>query len=76
MTNVNVPCLRCKGKGSYERTAAEGHLVCHIWSSVRGCPISEHFCNPCDMCNGYGVLVATELKAVTKAVPITNEGRS
>ena len=65
--NIKVPCPKCKGKGSYERTMADGHFVCYLYSNVRGCPISEHFCNPCNVCNGYGVLIATELKKVTAA---------
>lgn len=72
--NIKVPCLRCKGEGSYERTWQDGHFECFIYSSVRGCPISEHWQNPCDVCNGYGVLIATELKKVTKAEAMPPQG--
>ena len=61
--NILVSCLRCKGKGAYERN----HSPCYMYSTERGCPTAEHYCNPCDLCNGYGVLVATELKSIRKA---------
>lgn len=65
--NIKVPCIRCKGEGKYERTFMDGHYPCYIYHAVKGCPIYEHFRDPCDVCNGYGVLIATELKKVTAA---------
>ena len=73
---IRVPCLRCKGERSYERTWKEGHFVCHAYHmspNAPGCPISEHYCNPCDMCNGFGVLIATELKKIEATEMISRD---
>ena len=53
MTNVQVQCCHCKGSGQMEVSAGDRT----DWTAYR--------LVTCTTCNGFGVVIATELKAVT-----------
>ncbi len=60
MTNVQVQCCHCKGEGSVEHYK----VVNSEWASW-AMPVDPFHMVPCPTCNGFGVVIATELKAVT-----------
>jgi len=60
MVNVTVPCYTCNGK-KYEE----------IPNPVPFDP-TQYYTIPCRTCEGYGVLVATELKAISKVRTVPN----
>lgn len=61
MTNVQVQCCHCKGLGEVEHyRVVNGQFV--IWTV----PTDPFHMVTCPTCNGFGVVIATELKAVTQ----------
>jgi hypothetical protein len=58
MKNIKVPCLVCKGDGTTEERVNDPTDP------------SSYRLVPCRTCNGFGVLIATELKRVEKWRPI------
>ena len=60
MTNVQVQCCHCKGDGevpSYR--VLHGQFVNYLL------PTDPYSMVSCPTCNGFGVVIATELKAIT-----------
>jgi hypothetical protein len=52
---IQVPCPVCDGKGG--------------WWEYPPFRLAEFV--KCDTCNGFKILIATEFKAITKAVPLS-----
>lgn len=65
MTNVQVQCCHCKGRGWMEDyRVVNGVVVDHPWPTDPFSPVT------CPTCLGFGVVVATELKAVVSWVRV------
>jgi hypothetical protein len=60
MTNVKIPCIHCRGNG-----VVESYRVHHGKWAPFFIPTDPFTMTNCPTCNGFGVLIATELKAVT-----------
>lgn len=60
MTNVEVQCCHCKGRGFLEHYRVIDGVVIDYYH-----PTNPYHMVLCPTCNGFGVVIATELKAVT-----------
>lgn len=59
MTNVQVQCCHCLGSGLVEHYKVANGIV-DRWAI----PTDPYTMVYCPTCNGFGVLIATELKSV------------
>lgn len=71
MTNVQVQCCHCMGRGSIEDyKVVNGQVIGYYWAK------DPFRMTKCPTCNGFGVVIATELKAVTQWEQVkSQEGR-
>lgn len=60
MTNVQIQCCHCKGEGQVPNY----RVVNGQWAPWT-MPTDPFYLTTCPTCNGFGVVIATELKAVT-----------
>lgn len=60
MTNVPIACIHCRGNG-----VVEDYKVRHGQWIDFFVPTDPFKMVNCPTCNGHGVLIATELKAIT-----------
>lgn len=61
MQNVEVQCCHCKGHGKVEHWRLIGGKF-----MAMALPTDPFHYVECPTCNGFGVVIATELKAVTQ----------
>ena len=76
MRDIKVLCLKCRGSGSYDPSIRFPLIhfdgsQCHLYGKS-GCDFNKYHVMKCDMCNGFGQLIATELKAVVDTRQVTD----
>lgn len=67
MNGVRVRCPRCGGNGTHPHYV-DGSLMPRV--------VDPYFIVKCEMCNGFGALVATELKTITDTRKLEEIDRS